>query len=206
MHRLVLALAALVTAASTTPVRADPLPLIVGLPTEYTPGTPFTFELRAPGVVDFTAYSMELIFQTQVDSTSLLTVSATRGVTPEYSFPLGSFQANTTIAPGGLTQNLLISDTGPAVNTTANVNDLLAIVTVSPSAGFTGSIQLSINPDTLVFLINNEGGPDISPPTNIPIINQAPTPVNGVPTPAAWVSMTIGLAILGMRRRPPLAT
>ena len=67
MNRLVLALSGLVIAASTSPVRADPLPLIVGLPTEYTPGTPFSFELRGPGLVDFSAYSMELIFQTQID-------------------------------------------------------------------------------------------------------------------------------------------
>jgi hypothetical protein len=200
MHRLVLALATLVTAASTTPARADTLPLIVGVPLEYTPGTPFTFELRAPGLVDFSAYSIELVFETEVDSTGLLTVSADRGSTPDYSFPIGSFQATNSISPNGLTQTLLITDSGPNVNTTANVNDLLALVTVSPAAGFSGSITLSVNPDNLFFAINSEGGPDIDPPDNVTIIQALP-PVDGVPTPAAWVSMTIGVVILGLRRR-----
>lgn len=200
MNRLILSLTALATLSTATPSRADTLPLIVGLPTEYTPGTPFTFELRAPGLVDFSAFSLQLLFETQVDSTSTLTVSATRGVTPEYAFPLGSFQANTTIENGGFLHRLAISDTGPLVNTTANVNDLLAVVTVSPSVGFSGPIQLSVDGGSLMFLVNTEVTPEIIPPENIPAINQAP-PTNGVPTPAAWLSMTLGLAILGLRRR-----
>jgi hypothetical protein len=200
MSRLVLALAALVT-ATAVPARADTLPLIVGLPTEYTAGTPFTFELRAPGLVDFSAYSLELLFETQGDSTSTLSVSATRGVTPDYAFPLGSFQSNTTIESGGTIHRLQVSDTGPMVNTTANVNDLLALVTVTPSLGFTGTIQLSVDGGSLVFLVNSEVTPEILPPENIPVINPAAPPTNGVPTPAAWVSMAIGLAILGLRRK-----
>ena len=206
MTRLVLALASLLAAASVTPARADTLPLIGGLPVVYIPGSPFTFELRAPGLVDFSAYAIELVFQTQIDSNGLLTVGATRDVTPAYAFPLGSFLATTTVEPGGLTQRVLITDTGALVNTTANVNDLLALVTVSPAAGFSGSIQLSVNPANLFFDRNIETTPDINPPDNIPVINQAAPQPPGVPAPAAWLTMTIGLAILGSRRRrPPLA-
>lgn len=199
MNRLVLALATLATAAA--PSRADTLPLIVGLPTEYTAGTPFTFELRAPGLVDFSAYSLELLFQTESNSSATLSVSATRGVTPDYAFPLGSFQSNATLENGGTLHRLAISDTGPSVNTTANVNDLLALVTVSPSSAFTGSIQLSVDGGSLVFLINTEVTPEVVPPENIPLITPSAPPTNGVPTPATWVTMSLGLAILGLRRR-----
>jgi hypothetical protein len=197
MERMTLAaVAALVLAVA--PARADTLPLILDAPATYTPGSSFTFEVRVPGVVDFAAYSIELVFDIAVPNSSLaVTATPDPG---QYPFPsLSNFQATPGGVPGSTT--LTLSDfTSPGVTTTAGTNDLIAVVSVTPGPGFTGPITISVNPDTLLFDINREQTPSVNPPEPI-TVEQGAGPPAVVPTPAAWVTLGIGGLILAARRR-----
>ena len=100
--------------------------------------------------------------------------------------------------PGTNQYTLTISDSGAPVNTVAGVNDLLAVVTVSPGADLSGPIVISVGADTLLRY-NTEG----RPPDNFPepvTVQQGPG-VIGVPAPAAWVTLAAGGLILAGRGR-----
>src|SRR2546423_7806946 len=79
------AFAALVLAAVwSAPARADTLPIILAPPT-YTPGEQFSFELRAPNLVDFSGYNIDLSITTQVQNPQLQ-VSFTQPGPTQYPF------------------------------------------------------------------------------------------------------------------------
>lgn len=195
-----IALAALVALGlCTSSSRAETLPLILDTPAEYLPGTPFTFEVRAPGVVDFTAYSIELVFETGPGNPPLLLSAAP--VAGQYPFPtLSNFQAVPGSFAGSTTLTLTDSTAPPGVLTTPGTNDLIAVVSVTPGAGFTGSITISVNPSTLSFDLNSEATPSIEAPEPITVTQGTPPP-QAVPTPAAWLSLGIGGLLLAARRR-----
>ena len=101
MNRFLLAAAALVVAA--LPARADTLPVVLDVPGTYTPGTPFTFELRAPGLADLGLYNIELVFMTDGDPTGLLGLSAAPPADPSL-YPFGTtanFASGVNAGPGG---------------------------------------------------------------------------------------------------------
>ena len=82
-----IALALLTLTTVTTPARADVIPQFVDVPATYVPGTPFTFELRAPGLTGFTDFNLDLIVETvSPDPATLLSVSAVRPGDSEYAF------------------------------------------------------------------------------------------------------------------------
>jgi hypothetical protein len=191
------AVVALVAFGSET-VRADTLPIIDNLPTTYTPGTSFEFQLRVPALVDFTSYSLDLVFDTNVTNPQL-TASGSPAATG-YPFPSSAgFSSPASTQTGSQQVTLTISDsTSPGVTVTPGTNDALATITVTPDASLTGPIQLSIGPTSL-FHYNTE---DITydAPTNIPAIEQAtvgsPTPV---PAPAGAVLFGFGGLLLSAR-------
>src|SRR4051812_12761332 len=65
MKRICIA-ALLALAASSAAARADTLPLLLDTPISYVPGQSFSFEVRVSPVVDFTAYNIGLVFDTNV--------------------------------------------------------------------------------------------------------------------------------------------
>lgn len=184
---------------STASARADILPLILDTPGTYQPGSPFSFEVRVPGVVDFTAYTIELMFDTGVANPDL-TLSAAP-VAGQYPFPsLSNFQTGITANGNSMSLTLTDSTAPPGAQTAAGVNDLIAVVTVTPGPNFTGPITISVNPDTLSFDINSEATPTIEAPPAITVA-QGQSPPQAVPTPAAWLTMSLGGLILAARRR-----
>jgi MYXO-CTERM domain-containing protein len=196
MSRPLLALAALVVYAA--PLRADTLPLIQDQPTEYIPGVPLMFELHAPGLVDFTRFHIDLVFQTENDPANL-TVSADRPDALSYPFgATGNFSAFPSFPPEGNPVTLSIDGSGTLAITTAGVNDLLAIVTLTPGEDLTGAILVSIDPGTLRFDRNGEITPTIDPPA--PFFIQQGEP-KAAPAPAAWVLLGIGGVALLRRSR-----
>lgn len=198
MHRMVFA-ALIVLGFTAASARADTLPLILDTPGTYQPGTPFTFEIRTPGLVDFTAYTIELVFDTTVPNPDL-TLSAAPDA-GQYPFPsLSNFQTGITANPGSLSLTLTDSTAPPGALTVAGTNDLIAIITVTPGPSFTGPITISVNPDTLSFDINSEAIPTITVPDAI-TVEQGAAPPEAVPTPAAWLTLSLGGLVLAARRR-----
>src|SRR4051812_42873905 len=95
--------------ADTQPL-IDGLPRIAGVPETYTPGTPFTFEVRVPRLADFTSYSVELIFSTPETPDPLLTASATAAAS-HYPFTgTANFQSSSILDADANQVHLLFSD------------------------------------------------------------------------------------------------
>lgn len=196
------AFAALLVVASAGPIRADTLPLILA-PAEYTPGTPFSFEIRVPDVVDFSSYSIDVIIGTTVLNPDLGFVATQPGLA-DYPFGSTANQEVTFSAVGNsFDRHLHLADsTGSPVATTGGVNDLLLTVQVTPGANVSGPITIAVNGDTLDISIGGEPPPDVVAPNPLTIAPAAGPPPGGeVPTPAAWVSLAIGGLILAARRR-----
>jgi hypothetical protein len=190
-----------VIACGATPARADTLPIIDNLPSTYTPGQSFQFQISLPELTQFTSYSLGLVFNTDTDNPAL-SASAT-AATSNYPFPSS---AGFTATPGGGGPNstqvtLTLSDSipFPGVTVTPGTNDQLATVTVTPDASLTGEIDLSIDPNSL-FFYNTEDF-NYSMPTNIPPIEQTMGGGSPVPAPASAVLLGIGGLVFGVRVR-----
>lgn len=201
MARTVLALAALL-GCCTTPARAETLPLFDGLPATYTPGTAFTFAVRVPLLTDFTAFNVELIFDTNVPNPPLFVSSAAPAVAPggRYVFPSRStFESGVGLVLDGTSVTLNFRDnTGSPVVAQSGVNDTLAIVTVRPGAGLTGPITISLGGETN-FVSNLEDVNDGPPQAvTIPQAVGGPSPV---PAPAGALLLGLGGLLLGARNR-----
>jgi hypothetical protein len=201
MRRMAFAVVALIGWCAT-PARADTLPLIEGLPGTYVPGQQFTFTLRVPELPDFTSYSLELVFATDVTDPALLAFP-TVAPADRYVFPTSAnfgFQFNA--LPGQQEVRLTISDNigFPGVFTTPGENDTLATITVNPGAGLTGPIRLSVGFNTQ-FDYNMEAT-FYDPPGNIPPIEQGTASENNpVPAPPGVVLLGLGGLLLGLRTR-----
>ncbi len=185
--------------------RAETLPILVDVPTTYTPGTAFSFEVRVPELIDFSAYRLDLLFTTDVTNPPLFAEGVAAGT--NYAFPSSAgFQSTlTTFNDSNLIQ-LTISDlTSPSVNVTrdsnnpTNDNDRLATIIVTPGAELRGPISVSIGSDTL-FSFNDENTNFTTPEPFT--IGQADTGgQNPVPAPASALLLGTGAFILGFRRR-----
>src|SRR5947209_4597622 len=84
--RIALVLAAALV--SGAPAAADTLPLI-SAPATYTNGSPFSLQLRAPNVVDFTSFHVDLIVATNgpdPDAIPNLNIAAVRPDAVSYPF------------------------------------------------------------------------------------------------------------------------
>jgi hypothetical protein len=180
------------------PARADTVPQIVNVPDTYTPGTPFTFQVRVPGLADFASYSVQLLFETEVSNPNL---SVSFAPNPsQYPFPSSAGFTVTPVPPssGDSTYVYTISDSGPLTFTTPGTKDLLANVTVLAGADV-GAITIEVGGDTTLDY-NKEGRRDTLPGPSSPI-----TPLAGgttpVPAPAGIVLLGIGSVLLAARKR-----
>ncbi len=194
MTRMALAVAAVgITLGSA---RGDTVPQFVNVPDSYTPGVPFSFEVRVPGVPDFAGFFLELLFETTIPDPEL-TATAAPGV-GAYPFPsVAGFTAEATFPGPGETAFLLtISDFGSPVTTQAGVSDFLATVTVSPGAGFSGPIEISLGGGS--FLDYNTEGRDDSFPDPLSVSEAEST---AVPAPAGWLTLALGGLLLRTRAR-----
>jgi hypothetical protein len=192
MRRITFAVAMLAGLAGSA--RADGIPQIDGLPPNptYTPGIPFSFEVRAPGLPDFSGFNVQLLFEASVPDPDLSAVAVEPS--SQYPFPSGAFSSGGLPPdPGGDTYTLMFSGGGPSVFTTAGVNDLLAIVTVTPGADLTGEIDISFGNQT-VLSYNQEGGTFPLPGTLT--VEQA----EPVPAPAGIILAGIGGVLLSCKR------
>jgi hypothetical protein len=184
------------------PARADTLPLVEGLPATYTPGESFTFTLRVPELPDLTSYRLELVFSTTPTNPALVAFPT---VAPgaSYVFPTSENFGFQFDAPTGAQEvRLTLTDSivPDSVIATPGQNDALATITVSPGAGLTGPITLSIGENTR-FDYNAELGA-YEPPTDIPPIRPASSGGgNPVPAPPGVVLLVIGGLLLGARAR-----
>lgn len=194
MRWMASALAVLVVAGANT-ARADILPQFLEVPPNYTPGTPFSFDVRVPNVSDFTSYAIELVFEAGVNNPDILAFAATNPA--EYPYPTTTgFNSSYFADPDTPRVFLTLTDsTSPGVETFAGVNDLIATVTVMPGPGLMGPIVLFVGSNT-TFAINMERTPEIIFPGPITIVQADAPPVTPVPTPAALVSMGIGFALV----------
>ena len=198
MTRSGFVLFALVVTASSA--RAETLPLITPIPSEYTPGSPLTFTLQAPNLVDVTSFNIDLIVTTGDPTTAPnLTISAATPDPSLYAFgPGGSFSSSVTAGPNLNQLDLNIQGAaalGQSATTGTGGSDLLTTVTLTPGLGFTDSITVSVNGRTLQF--NTDG--DILFPFSAPPpfeIDLAP-----VPGPTAWVPFGLGAMAIGFTRR-----
>jgi hypothetical protein len=199
MTRTVLALAAL--AAGANSARAETLPLFGGVPATYIPGTPFQFTVKVPVLTDFTAFNVDLIFATDLPDPPLFVSSAATPVAPggQYAFPSNAtFQSGSSLFGGSPNVTHTFTDTtGAPVVTTTGVNDVLAIVTVSPGATLTGPITISLGANSTFDANAETQYPD---PETI-TIEQANVPSAPVPAPAGAVLISIGGLLLGARKR-----
>jgi hypothetical protein len=185
------------------PARAETLPILVDVPTTYTPGTAFSFEVRVPELIDFSAYRLDLIFATDVTNPPLFAEGVAAGT--NYAFPSSAgFQSTlTTFNDSNLVQLTIADSTSPSVNVTMNSNDRLATIIVTPGAELRGPISVSIGADTL-FSFNDENTNFTTPEPFT--IGQADTGgQNPGPAPASALLLGTGALMLGLRRRLVLA-
>jgi hypothetical protein len=204
MRRMAFAVVALV--GFCAPAQAETVPLFEGLPATYTPGQQFTFTLRVPELPEFSSYSLELVFGTEVPNPPLLafpTVAPSDryvfGSSDDFGFALG-------VAPGSPEVRLTLADPfdpttppRPGVFVVAGENDTLATITVAPNAELRGPITLTIGNST-EFNYNTEQQ-TFDPPAPV-VIEQGPLDGgNPVPAPPGVVLLGIGGLVFGLRAR-----
>jgi hypothetical protein len=196
---LVAAAVALLVAAGLS--RADTLPLIVA-PTNFTPGTPFNFEVFAPGLSGLGDYSLAFAVTagppaSPVDLT--VSVSPPAGLTG-YPFPDASnFFVATDASGNTVTVTVDDASSGLPVTTAAGVNDHLATVTIGPGVNLSGPITVTFSPDSSFGL-----GRDVTfdPPPAFTINPETAQPPTSVPAPAGWLLLGVGgIGVAAVRRR-----
>jgi MYXO-CTERM domain-containing protein len=210
VRTIALALAAL--AASAVPARADTLPLFVDPatgnpfpPGEYTPGTPFTFDLTAPGLIGFTGFNLDLIVSTENTdpATDQIPLSVQVSIPDGFAFgPTGTLAANQDALTGTpqLTVSLTGGTAGSGVDTTGGNAAALARITVTPGADYRGPITFSIG--AAQFQAITEGGPSIDSPDPVSVIvPDAGGPTTPVPGPGGLALMGLGGLAVAARRR-----
>jgi hypothetical protein len=193
-----------VFALSAAPARADTLPLIFDTPSTYVQGTPFTLDVRLPGTVDMTGFSVQLVITTMVLNPILdITAEAIPGRYPFLNTSnFGTSQAMVLDSNVRYVDFFTLTPDGP-VNTYDSDNDMLAHLTITPGGNVTGPIIISVNDTNLILSIGGEPPPEVILP--IAILDDA-TPPSAVPAPAAWLSLGIGGLVLAGRRRRATAT
>jgi len=190
---------AVVFLAAAQSARADVLPL-VGVPTGYTPGVAFSFDINAPGLSGLTDYT--LAFTVTAGSPPNLPDLTVTAAPPASGNPFPdatNFNLTTDTSPGVNSYFLTLTDasSGSGVNTAAGVNDRLATVTISPGVNLSGPITIQFTQND--FSTSRDVGFDL-PPTFT--INQLPGGgPEAVPGPPAWLLLGLGgLCVAGRNR------
>ncbi len=199
MIRILAALAALAVAPAA---HAATVPLFVGIPGTYDPGVGFTFEVRAPGLVDLGAYNVELVLTADPGAITALAATA-------------AFPADSTLAPFGTADNFLaggpftsgnelritLSDftLGSGVATTTGTNDLLAVVTVTPGAAFFGPLTIRTDATTLQFDTSTGEPIPVDPPSAV-VVAAPVGPNTPVPAPPGVLLAAVGVVSLASAR------
>ena len=155
------------------------------MPATYTPGTPFSFDVRVPLLTDFTAFSAQLVFATDLVDPPLFVSAAapTAGPGGRYVFPSNTNFQSSSFRSDMLSEvSLYISgSTATGVLAAPDGNDTLARVTVQPGAELTGPITISLGSDTL-FMRNMETSYSDTDAVTVdrsdtgPVTNPAPAP------------------------------
>lgn len=197
MMRTALAMLALVAAAGSS--RADTLPLITDAPSGYTPGTPFTFNISAPGLTGLVDYqiTMTVTAGTPPGLPDLVVTAAS--ATTEYAFAQDGGNFNVTYGSDAAsgTYSVIMSDftNGLGVNTAPGDHDNLATVSISPGVNLSGPIVIGFTQND--FTTSRDVGFDLPAPLVIPELPPAPA----VPAPPALVLVVIAGACLVARQR-----
>lgn len=193
MTARLLALAAALAVAA--PGRADLVTL--GVPTEYTAGTPFAVDVGLAPVTNLGLYNVELVFRSPGAAPGWLDISPASAAGSGYVFPTAVNFLGTAGAAGS-EYRLTLSDftldpTGPDV--VAGVNDRISRVLVRPVAGLTTPIEIGID-RTSLFVDDANGGSLLG---NGPLPSATVTPT-AVPAPAGLAGGLIAAGVLLARR------
>jgi hypothetical protein len=195
MTRTLLAAAALLLAAGSS--RADTLPL-VGVPSTYTPGQNFSFDVFAPGLVGLTDYTLQFTVNAGLapNAPELSVAPAAAGA--NYPFPTdANFYTDQNTVANEIFVTVADATAGSGINTVLGVNDRLATIAVSPGVNLSGPI-------TITFTLNQfTTARDVSFDLPAPIVinqNTEPPPAS-VPAPPAVVLAAIGALCLAGRAR-----
>ena len=151
MNRSHFAVAVVLTAMTAGIGRADliQIPAFTNVPSSYTPGTPFQFEITAPlltnsgnPVSGIQAFNIDLLFTATNASTNLTVSAAQPGA--DYIFP-GS-TSFTSIASPGQTANQVYLQFSDSIGTnsisTSSSNYIFGVVTVTPGVNLTGNLEI----------------------------------------------------------------
>ena len=138
-------------------LHAGPLPALFfeGAPDAYVPGEPFTVQVGVPPITDLGAYNVDIALTSDTGDAGtdfLFDVAATVPATTDYVFPSSAnfFDAANVDSPSQ--HRITLSDfdfTG--VDVTADVNDMVAILTILTSADFDGDLSLSFDVGGLIL-------------------------------------------------------
>jgi len=168
--------------------------VLLETPTEYAPGDAFTVGVRLSAVSNLALYNIELVFRTSGQPASLLTISPPEAPASGYVFPSTEyFLATPQIWDDEY--RITLGDfllTSPGVDVLPGVNDLVAVLTVSPAAGLIGPITVFVDSDSL-FLDDPEGSSLLTPGTPPSALV---TQTQAVPAPGSLVGALIGLTTL----------
>ena len=196
------ALVAAILFASAGSSRADTLPLI-GVPSGYTPGVQFSFDVYAPGLSGLTDYTLQFtITAGSPPNLPDLTVDATPPSNLAlYPFP-DTTNFNKSVDPVLGVNSYLVTITdatsGSGANTLLGVNDHLATIAISPGVNLSGPIAVKFTLNE--FTTSRDVGFDL-PPEFVIRQNTGDPPPPAVPAPPAFVLLAIGgLCLVGRKR------
>lgn len=211
MKRIPFAVAVFGIALSTVHARADNIPIFSGVPDSYTAGQSFSFTIEVPETLvqqgteqpySLSDYSVNLLVTDgSATSTNLsATVSSPNSATnptPNYVFSgqSSNFTSTTTPVTGGVSVQFSDSiDPSFVIPTSPYVN--LGVVTVTPGADLTGTIEIQFG-----------NGTSYSPTVEgFGILPQAPMYITqnvatiATPAPAGIVSLAFGGLVLAVGR------
>lgn len=196
MTRIALVVASFVFADGSS--RADVLPL-VGVPSSYTAGQDFSFDVFAPGLVGLTDYTLQFTVTAGLapNAPDLTVTPAPAG--SGYPFPdTSGFSSAQSTSSNQIFVSVADSTASAGVNTQLGLNDRLATIAVSPGVNLSGPITITftLNEFTTARDVNFDLPAPIVIPQDDGTVNPQP-----VPAPPGAVLLGIGgLCLLGRAR------